>query len=43
MKDEGSNLNAMTSALKYIVSCETLALQKIFNGTCSGHALEKTC
>jgi hypothetical protein len=30
MKDEGSNLNTLTSALKSIVKCETLNLEEIF-------------
>jgi hypothetical protein len=43
MINEGSNLNAMTSTLKFIVSCETLSLQKKFHGTYFGHAFSKAC
>ncbi len=43
VKDESSNMNAMTFALKSIVSCETLSLQKSFNGTCFGHVFSKAC
>jgi hypothetical protein len=41
VRDEGSNLNAMTSTLKSIISCETLGLQKKFNGTYFGHFFPK--
>jgi hypothetical protein len=34
IKDEGVNLNAMTSALKSIVSCDILGLKESFNGSC---------
>jgi len=43
VKDEGSNLNAMISTLKSIISCETLGLPKSFNGICFGHAFSKAC
>jgi hypothetical protein len=35
------NLNAMTYALKYVVSCESLGLEESFQGTCFGHAFSK--
>jgi hypothetical protein len=28
VKDEGSNLNALTNALKFVVKCEALRLEK---------------
>ncbi len=43
VKDESSNLNEMTFALKSIISCETLSLQESFNGTCFGHVFSKAC
>jgi len=43
VKDEGSNLNAMTSALKSIISYGTLGLQESFNGMYFGHAFSKAC
>jgi hypothetical protein len=43
VKDESFNLNAMTFALKYVVSCETLGLQESFNGTYFGMLLSKAC
>jgi len=43
VKDEGSNFNAMTSALKFIVNCESLGLEESFQGTCFGHAFSKAC
>ncbi len=43
VKDEGSNLNAMTGALKSIVSYEYLGLEKNFQGICFGHMFSKTC
>jgi len=30
VKPEGSNLNTMTSALKFVVKCETLGLEESF-------------
>jgi hypothetical protein len=29
-KDESSNLNTMTSALKFVIKCEALGLEEIF-------------
>jgi len=43
VKDEGYNLNAMTSVLKSIVNCEFLGIGKSFQGTCFGHAFSKAC
>jgi hypothetical protein len=43
VKDEGFNLNAMTFALKFVISCETLNLQENVNSTCFGHVFSKTC
>jgi len=33
VKNEGSNLNAMTITLKAIVNCESLGLEENFQGT----------
>jgi hypothetical protein len=41
MKNEGPNLNPITSALKSIVNCEILGLKERFQGTCFGHAFSK--
>ncbi len=30
VKDEGSNLNAMTGALKFVINCESLGLKESF-------------
>ncbi len=30
VKDEGSNLNTLSSALKFVVKCETLGLEESF-------------
>jgi hypothetical protein len=43
VKDEGSNLNAMTGALKSIINCEYLGIKENFEGTCFGHAFSKAC
>jgi hypothetical protein len=43
VKDEGSNLNAMTYALKFVVNCEFLSLEKNLQGTCFGHVFSKAC
>jgi hypothetical protein len=41
VKDEGSNLNAMTNALKFIVCYETLGLEESIQGHCFGQAFFK--
>jgi hypothetical protein len=43
VKDKGSNLNAMTIALKCVVSWESLGLEKSFQGICFGHVFSKVC
>ncbi len=43
MKDEGSNLNTLTNALKFVVKSETLGLKESFQGTCLGHVFSKVC
>jgi hypothetical protein len=37
VKDERSNLSAMTTTLKSIMRCEILCLDESFQGTCFGH------
>jgi hypothetical protein len=41
--DEGSNLNAMTTALKSIMKCEVVSLDKTFQGICFVYVFSKTC
>jgi len=43
VKDEGSNLNTMTIALKSIISCDMLGLEENFQCNCFGHAFFKAC
>jgi len=43
VKDEGSNLNTMTIALKSIVKCEIFHLDESFQGACFGHVFSKAC
>jgi hypothetical protein len=43
VKDEGSNLNTMRIALKFVVKCEVFGLNESFQGVCFGHAFLKTC
>jgi hypothetical protein len=43
VKDEGSNLNTLTSTLKSIVKCETLGLKESSQETCFGHVFSKAC
>jgi hypothetical protein len=43
VNSEGSNLNAMTFALKFVINYETLSLQENVNGTCFGHVFPKAC
>jgi hypothetical protein len=38
VKDEGFNMNIMTTTLKSIVSCDMLGLEESFQGVCFGHA-----
>jgi len=43
VKDEGSNLNIMTTDLKFVVSCDILGLVESFQSSCFGHAFFKVC
>jgi hypothetical protein len=43
VKDKGSNLNTLTSALKSIIKCETLGLEESFQGPSYGHGFSKVC
>jgi hypothetical protein len=43
VKDEEFNLNAITYALKSIMSYEYLGLEESFQRTCFGHAFSKAC
>jgi hypothetical protein len=42
VKNEGTNLNSMTTTFTFFVNCEVLGLEESFNGTCFGHAFSKT-
>jgi hypothetical protein len=41
VKDQGSNLNTLKNAFKFVVKCETLGLEESFQGTCFGHVFSK--
>jgi len=43
VKDEGVNLNVMTSAPRFIMSCDVLRLEEIFNGSCFREYFSKAC
>ncbi len=43
VKDEGSNINAMSITLKVVVNYDSLGLEKSFQGTCFGHVFSKAC
>jgi hypothetical protein len=43
VKDEGSNLTSMASALCSIIDCQHLRLLKVYEGTCFGHVMSKAC
>ncbi len=43
VKDEGSNFNAMTGELKFVINCESLELKESVYGACFGHAFSKAC
>ncbi len=43
VKNEKSNLNIRTVALKSTISCDVWELEENFQGTCFSHALLKTC
>jgi len=42
-KDEGYNLNIITSTLKSTISCDVLGLKENFQRTCIGHPFSKAC
>jgi len=41
VKDEGANLNAMTTILKFVVDCEIFSMEESFQGTCFCHEFLK--
>ncbi len=43
VKDEGSNLNIVSTTLKSIVSCDMLGLKESFQGICFSHAFSQAC
>jgi hypothetical protein len=43
IKNEGSNLNTMVVALKYVINCDILCLVESFWDSCFGHAFSKAC
>ena len=43
VKDEGSNLRTLASALTSVVSCKPLALLQPYPGVCFGHIMSKAC
>jgi hypothetical protein len=43
VKDEGINLNFLTTAFIFIVSCEPLQLPQPFVGFFFGHVMSKAC
>ncbi len=43
VKDEGSDLNVMTTTLKPIVNCESFGLEESFKGIYFGHVFSKAC
>jgi hypothetical protein len=43
VKNEGSNLNTMTIALKFIMKYEALGLDESFQGICFGNVFLKAC
>jgi hypothetical protein len=43
VKNEGSNLNVVTIALKVVVNYKSFGLEKSFHGICFGHAFSKAC
>jgi len=43
VKDESKNLNTMTSALTFVVSCKLLGLTTPFIKSCWGYAMFKCC
>jgi hypothetical protein len=43
VKDEGSNMNAMTIILKFIMSRECMGLEESFQGSYFDHDFSKAC
>jgi hypothetical protein len=41
VKDEGANLNTLTTTLTSIVSCSPLSLPQAYATSCYGHAMSK--
>ncbi len=41
MKDVGTNFASMIATLKSKISCEVLSLPQHFDGSCSGHVMNK--
>jgi hypothetical protein len=43
MKDEGSNLNSMETTLHFIIICQPLKLNHVYESTCFGDVMFKAC
>jgi hypothetical protein len=43
VKDDDNNLSSMAPTLHSIIDCELLNLFHVYEGTCFGHVLFKTC
>ncbi len=43
VKDDDSNLVSMAIIVHSIIDCELLNLFQVYEGTCFGHVLSKTC
>jgi hypothetical protein len=43
VKDEGSNMNAMTIILKFIMICECMGLEESFQGSYFDKGFSKAC
>jgi hypothetical protein len=43
MKDEGSNLSTMATTLCFIIICQPLKFNHVYEGTYFGHVMSKVC
>ncbi len=43
IKDEGNNLSIMATALCFIIVCQPLTFNHVYEGAYFGHVMSKTC
>jgi len=43
VKDEDTNLSTMATTMHSIIDYEPLKIHRVYEGTCFGHVMSKTC